>query len=169
MHLLHFYFFSFAGIEAVLIILVICALLFLFWNWLYKRNIKKYGSRKIPIWLAAIISTGLVYASIMALLFNSLSYTPPAKDFDKTQWMANKGERFRMAGDIVNSRMLIGKDSNTIYEMLGLADHTIPDHGQCTYEMGACPAGLGIVFHSLLLRSDSTGKVMSAEHIQIKD
>jgi hypothetical protein len=169
MYLLHFYISLFPGTEAGLIILVIGAVAFLFWNWLFKRNIKKQSTRRIATWSATLISTALVYTVVIALLFRSLTSAPPQKKFDQTAWLTDKAQRYQMANDIINSQMLIGKDSNAVNEILGFPDSKIRSHGQCSYEMGSSPAGLGITFHSLLLKRDSAGKVLSAVHIQVND
>jgi hypothetical protein len=169
MYFLYFYLSFLPGVETGLIMLVIGAVAFLFWHWLFKNNIKKESARKIATWSATLISTALLYTVMMLLLFGRLSYTPPDKNFDKAQWLADKAHRYQMAEDIINSRMLIGKDSNQVNEILGLADSPVHSYGQYTYEMGTQPAGFGVVFHKLLLKRDSTGKVVSVEHIQVKD
>lgn len=102
-----------------------------------------------------------------------MTYTP-IKDFDKTQWLTDKESRFQMAGDIINSKMLVGKDTNQVKQILGEptwgSNSTWrPDTTNTwTYDRGMGGGGLGFMFHNLVIKFD-TGKVGAVDHAKIRD
>lgn len=102
-----------------------------------------------------------------------ITYTP-SQDFNKSQWLTDKEGRFQMAGDIISSKMLIGKDTNQVKQMLGeptwgsgstWRPDTINTWG---YNMGMGGGGLGFMLHNLIIKFDKE-KVVAVEHAIIRD
>jgi hypothetical protein len=74
-----------------------------------------------------------------------------------------------MAGNIIKSKILIGKDTSQVKQMLGEPTWTNARTQNWTYDMGTGGGGLGFLFHNLDLKLDNKGKVTSVEHIEIPD
>ena len=156
------------SIEVYFIILIIAVPTFFFWKWLLKKYIKVDRTRKIATWTATLIGTPIIYVGLIMLFMFVLTYTP-SKDFDKTQWIADKEGRFQMAGDIINSKMLINKDTIQVKQILGDPTWGGDTTHVWAYDMGFGGGGLGFLFHHLNLKLDSNSKVVSVEHIKIRD
>lgn len=156
------------SIEVYFILLFIFIPTFLFWQWMLKKYIKTDKTRKITTWLATLIMMPIIYFGLIILLTFWMSYTP-SKNFDKTQWLADKKERYQMADDIIESNMLIGKDTSLVKQILGEPLWRDETAKQCTYDMGSGGGGLGFLFHNLVLNLDKKGIVISVKHIKIRD
>jgi hypothetical protein len=161
------------SIEVYFILLIIAIPTFLFWRWLLKKYIKVDRTRKIATWFATLIGTPIVYVGLIMLFIFGMTYTP-SKDFDKSQWLTGKEGRFQMASDIISSKMLIGKDTNQVKQMLGEptwgSDSTWrPDTTNTwTYDMGMGGGGLGFLFHNLVIKFEKQ-KVVAVAHSEIRD
>jgi hypothetical protein len=73
-----------------------------------------------------------------------------------------------MAGDIIDSKMLIGKDTNQVRQILGDATWGMNNDSSFVYDMGFGGGGLGFMFHHLVVKFDNN-KVVSVEHAKIRD
>ena len=99
----------------------------------------------------------------------------PAKDFDQSQWQTDKVGRFQMAGDIIKSKMLIGRDTNQVKQLLGdptwRSDSTYQEElkNSWFYDMGMGAGGLGVVFHTLSMKFDNNKKVVAIKHSKMQD
>ncbi len=161
------------SVEVYFILLLIAIPTFFFWKWLLKKYIKVDTTRKIAIWCATLIGTPIIYGGLIALFMVGITYTP-TKDFDKREWLADREERFQMAGDIISSKMLIGKDTNQVKEVLGEpqwrndSDWRPGTKNTWTYDMGLGGGGLGFLFHNLIIRFDKE-KVVAVEHAKVRD
>ena len=83
--------------------------------------------------------------------------------------MTGKEGRFEMASDIIKSKMLIGKDTAQVKQILGEPAWGGDTTKVWTYDMGFGGSGFGSLFHNLNLQLDNKGKVISVEHIKIRD
>jgi len=161
------------SIEVYFILLAVAIPTFFFWRWLLKKIIKVDRTRKIVTWTATLIGTPLIYGGLIMLFMFGITYTP-SKDFDKIQWLTDKEGRFQMAGDITTSKMLIGKDTTQVKQILGEptwgGDSTWRQDtiNTFTYDMGMGGGGLGFMFHNLIIKFDK-GKVVSVDHVKIRD
>lgn len=161
------------SIEVYFILLIIAIPTFFFWRWLLKKYIKVGKTRKIATWSATLIVTPIIYVGLIMLFIFGMTYTP-SKDFDKSQWLTDKEGRFQMASDIISSKMLIGKDTNQVKQMLGEptwgSDSTWrPDTvNTWSYDMGMGGGGLGFLFHNLVIKFEKE-KVVAVEHSEIRD
>lgn len=156
------------SIEVYITLFLIAIPTFFFWRWLLKKYIKVDRKRKIAVWCATLITTLLIYLVLFQLLLFSLTYTP-SRDFDRKLWSSNKENRFQMAGNIIKSKILIGKDTSQVKQMLGEPTWINARTQNWTYDMGIGGGGLGFLFHNLDLKLDNKGKVTSVEHIEIPD
>ena len=73
-----------------------------------------------------------------------------------------------MGDDIVKSKILIGKDSNQVKQLLGQPTWQDSLNTSWTYDMGMGGGGLGFLFHNLSVQFDKA-KVVKVGHIRIKD
>ena len=153
------------SIEVYFILLIIAVPTFFFWSWLLKKHIKVDTTRKIAAWSATVIVTPILYVGMIMLFLFSITYTP-SRRFDKSQWLTDKDGRFEMADDIINSNMLINKDTNQIKQILG--EPLRGSNNTWTYDMGMGGGGLGFLFHSLLIKFENE-KVVTVEHATIRD
>lgn len=157
------------SIEVYFILLVIAIPTFFFWQWLLKKYIKVGRTRKIATWSATLIATPTIYVSLIVLFMLGMTCTP-SKDFDKSQWLTDEEGRFQMAGDIISSKMLIGKDTNHVKQVLGEPIWSSESTWRSdtintwTYDMGMG----GGRFHNLIIEFDKD-KVVAVEHAKIRD
>lgn len=160
------------SIEVYLILLVIAIPTFFFWKWLFRKFFKVDRTRKIATWTATLIATPAIYIGLILLMLFGMAYTPN-KDFNKSKWLTDKEGRFQMASNIIESKMLIGKDSNQIKEILG--DPTSGSYStwqsnpinSWTYDMGMA-GGFGLLLHYLVIEFKSN-RVISVTHAKIRD
>jgi len=156
------------SIEVYFILFIIAIPTFYFWRWLLKKYIKVVRIRKITTWFATLIGTPIIYVVLIMLFMFVLTYTP-SKDFNKLQWSTNIEGRFQMADDIISSKMLINKDTNQVKQILGKPSWTSAKTKVWSYDMGLGGGGLGFLFHNLNLTLNDNGKVISVEHVKIRD
>ena len=156
------------SMEVYLILFFIFIPTFFFWKWILKKYINVAKTRKIATWLATLIVTPFIYLGLIMIFIFWMSYTP-SKNFDKSQWLTDKEERFQMADDIIESKMLIGKDTNQVKQILGEPPWRDTTAKKWTFDMGCGGGGLGFLFHNLDLNLDKKGVVISVEHIKIRD
>jgi hypothetical protein len=81
-------------------------------------------------------------------------------------WLTGHNDRFKMADDIVSSKILIGKEANQILEILGKP--TSGGSKTWVYPMGMGGGGLGFMFHDLVVNFDKD-TVVSVRHNRIQD
>ena len=156
------------SIEVYFILLVIAIPTFLFWKWLLKKYIIVVKTRIIAIWSATFILTPIIYVGLILLFMFVLTYTPNI-NFNQSQWMTDKEGRFEMASDIINSKMLIGKDTSQVKQILGEPTWSDDTTKVWTYDMGFGGSAFSSLFHNLNLQLDNKGKVISVEHTKIRD
>lgn len=123
-------------------------------------------TRKVATWAITLIATPLIYFALIRLLMFWITYTP-SRDFDKVQWHKDREGRFQMAGDIIQSKMLLGKDTSQVKQILGDAVWGNSD-STFVYDMGFGGGGLGFMFHHLIVKFENN-KVVSVEHAKIRD
>ena len=160
------------SIEVYFILLVIAIPAFFFWRWLFRKFIKVEKTRKIATWTATLIVTPAIYIGLVLLMLFGITYTQN-KDFNKSKWLTDKEGRFQMASDIIKSKILIGKDTNQIKEILGDPTWGTDSTRQSssinswTYDMGM-GGGLGFLFHNLVIEFDNN-KAVSVTHAKTRD
>jgi len=155
------------SIEVYIICLIIAIATFFFCKWLFKKFVKTERRRKLTALTIALVATPLIYFGLIRLLMFWITYTP-SKGFDKSQWRIDKEGRFQMAGDIINSKMLINRDTTEVKKILGDPSWRQNAINAWTYDMGLGGGGLGFLFHSLVVKFDKN-RVVAVEHAEVRD
>ncbi|SHM49282.1 hypothetical protein [Mucilaginibacter sp. OK098] len=111
---------EFFGISAeVYVILIVLAVpVFFIWRRIWKKRIATTSSRRITIWVLTMITTPLLYVGIVIITMLVMEYYPK-RDFDRNEWLNNKDDRYEYSGDIIDSKMLIGKSKSEVIKILG--------------------------------------------------
>ncbi len=156
------------SIEVYFILLIIAIPIFFFCKWVFKKYIKVDRTRKIATWTVTLILTPILYVSLVLLFVFGIPFESK-KNFDKLEWINDREGRFQMANDIIKSNILIGKDTSQVKQLLGAPTWSGDTTHVWTYDMGFGGGGLGSMFHHLNLNLDNNGKVISVEHIKIRD
>jgi hypothetical protein len=161
------------SIEVYIICFIIALATFFVCRRLLKMFVKTDKTRKIATWSITLLATPLIYLGLIRLLVFWITYMP-GRAFDKSQWLTDREGRFQMAGDIIKSKMLIGKDTNQIKQLLGdptwRNDTTYQAElkNSWFYDMGMGGGGLGFMFHNLIVKFDKN-KVVVVEHGKTQD
>lgn len=161
------------GVEVYFILLALGIPTYFFWRWIFRKYLKTGKSTKIATWVATLITTPVLYLLVIQLFILALFYTP-SRDFNKKQWLTDRESRFEMADDILESKLLIDRDSNQVKEILGEPNRNIEtwqnnrDKLTWTYDMGMGVGGLGFLFHNLSVEFKND-KVINVTHIEIQD
>ncbi len=153
------------NVEFYIIFLIIVVTTFFLVQWLFKNIIINKRARNLTA-LTIAVAIPIFYFGLISLVMFQITYTPN-KEFDKSQWLTDKEARFQMANEIINSKMLISKDTNQVKEIL--SDPTWRSDKMWTYDMGFGGGGLGFLFHHLYVKLDNEGKVISVVHVEIRD
>ena len=116
-----------------LIMLVLAVILF----FLFRRALRRFNRRDIWSAVCAVIVSPVIYTLIiLAVLF----YINSASDrvFDRDWWLNNSNKRYEMAGDIINSGMLLGKTKQEVISLLGsdYVDSGNTDVSSIGYDLG---------------------------------
>ncbi|OZI09685.1 hypothetical protein BWI93_02115 [Siphonobacter sp. BAB-5385] len=79
-----------------------------------------------------IAATPILYVTLVLFFFKAISYTPNL-DFEAELWATQTAKRFQMAEDLIDSEILLGKDTTQIKALLGEPDH----YGRCVWKKDA--------------------------------
>ena len=135
--------------------------------WLTGKFIKSKQYKYITAGIITILLTPILYIGAVTIFFSILFHEPTRK-FDKNIWLSNTTKRFQMSDNIIDSKLLIEKDTNQIKQILGDPTWRNDSLNKWTYNMGSGGGGLGFLFHSLNV-SFLNGKATKVEHFEIKD
>jgi hypothetical protein len=152
--------------EILLAFVILFILPVFFWRWLYSKYVSDKDKRDIAIIISTGASTILFYFLFTKAVMYYITYEP-REAFNQAKWQANT-TRFTMGDELVESKILIGKDTTQLKEILG--NPTFRHSANLwTYEMGTGPGGLGFMMHSLAVHLDSNNRTIKLEHVRIKD
>ncbi len=102
------------GWAMFLIMLVLAGILYPIFRWGFRR----FKRRNLWAAICAVIASPVIYTLVvLAVLFYVNS--APERAFDREWWLNNSNRRFEMAGDIIGSRMLLGKTKQEVVRLLG--------------------------------------------------
>ncbi len=155
------------SLEVYIIIICLAFLLYFPMRWIIKKNISNNLSRLILTWISAITFALIIYTAIIELFIYSIT-REPSRDFDQSNWMTNKEERFEMADDLIIRQILKEKDSTQVKLFIGMPNWQDSLNMKWTYDMGSGIVGFGLYFHTLII-TFSSNKVIKVEHIRIPD
>jgi hypothetical protein len=155
------------SIEVYFILLCISIPTYFFWRWVFRKRIADKSKRNISALVSTIILTPLIYLGLIVIFIYLIS-REPSSDFDKSKWLTDREGRFAMGDDIVKSKILIGKDTNQVKQLLGQPTWQDSSNTTWTYDMGNGGGGLGFLFHNLSIQFEKA-KAVKVGHIRIKD
>lgn len=135
-------------------------------RWAVNRFETTERRRKIASWLVPAVLVPIIYVGLILFMFEWMGHIP-SRDFDKASWSSDKMARFEMADDLLESRLLIGKDSSQLKEILG--DPWVRrSSGEWVYDMGWGGGGFGFLWHHLNIQFKES-RVLTAEYTTIQD
>ncbi|WP_299890716.1 hypothetical protein [uncultured Lacinutrix sp.] len=152
------------SIEVPIIILIIAIPTYFIVKWLLKRFIVDIKTLKITSIVGTAILAPFIYIGFI-LIFMSYLFYQPQYEFNKNKWMASKHLRHEMRDDIVESRILNGKNKSEIVELIGESKNN-DSLDIWVYDLGMSSAGFGWQFNSLEL-SFENGQVMNVKKTEI--
>lgn len=161
------------SIEVYILLVLLAVPVFFVFKKFFSKRLQKSKARALAPWIATFLLVPALYVAMVLLVLWRISYTP-SRDFDKALWLSDREGRYQMAGDIINNRLLMGRDSNGVKELLGQPEwkqgpSSLAPVQTWSYDMGMGGGGLGFLFHDLLVKFDSNYKVTVVEHMQIAD
>lgn len=160
------------GNEVIFIVSVIALIFYLVISKFLKNNIKDNYFR-IFIGLIISIMFGIIFYvfSVAGLIY--FLTKEKSRDFDKKDWILlnedieKRLHRYEMIDDLIDSRVLIDKDSIQVKELLGKPNYKNTNENVWTYEAGT-GGGFGFVYHFLEIYYKKN-KVQKIEHKRIQD
>ena len=160
------------GNEVIFIVSVIALIFYLVISKFLKNNIKDNYFR-IFIGLIISIMFGIIFYvfSVAGLIY--FLTKEKSRDFDKKDWILlnedieKRLHRYEMIDDLIDSRVLIDKDSIQVKELLGKPNYKNTNENVWTYEAGT-GGGFGFVDHFLEIYYKKN-KVQKIEHKRIHD
>lgn len=166
-HLLEIPIFFGLSIEVYIILLLISIPTYFFWRSVFKKRITDKKKRIISALVSTIVLTPIIYVGLIGIFIYYIT-REPSSDFDKSKWLTDREGRFAMGDEIVKSKILLGKDTNQVKQLLGQPTWQDSLNVTWTYDMGNGGGGLGFLFHNLSVQFDKA-KVVKVDHIRIKD
>ena len=160
------------GNEVIFLVSVIALIFYLVISKFLKNNIKDNYFR-IFIGLIISIMFGIIFYvfSVAGLIY--FLTKEKSRDFDKKDWILlnedieKRLHRYEMIDDLIDSRVLIDKDSIQVKELLGKPNYKNTNENVWTYEAGT-GGGFGFVDHFLEIYYKKN-KVQKIEHKRIQD
>jgi heme/copper-type cytochrome/quinol oxidase subunit 2 len=144
------------------IIILLVPVYFLFMFIFSKRNVGNKKSRKYIAIIPTIIVSPIIYLMVILIWIFSMSYYPKEK-FDSIKWNKNIEERYKMAKDIIEKNILIGKTKDEVIKLLG-NDYYESEEGTISYYLGLVP-GLANIDPDVLVLYFENGIVVKVEQI----
>ena len=166
-HILQIPIFFGLSFEVYLILLLISIPTYFFCRWVFRKRIADKNKRNLSALASTVVLTPIIYVGLIGIFIYFIT-REPSSDFDKSKWLTDKGGRFSMGDDIVKSKILLGKDTNQVKQLLGQPTWQDSLNTSWTYDMGNGGGGLGFLFHNLSVHFDRE-KVVKVDHIRIKD
>ena len=160
------------GNEVFFIVSVIALIFYLVIS-KFLKNIIKDNYFRIFIGLIISIMFGIIFYvfSVAGLIY--FLTKEKSRDFDKKDWILlnedieKRLHRYEMIDDLIDSRVLIDKDSIQVKELLGKPNYKNTNENVWTYEAGT-GGGFGFVDHFLEIYYKKN-KVQKIEHKRIQD
>ena len=160
------------GNEVIFIVSVLALIFYLVIS-KFLKNIIKDNYFRIFIGLIISIMFGIIFYvfSVAGLIY--FLTKEKSRDFDKKDWILlnedieKRLHRYEMIDDLIDSRVLIDKDSIQVKELLGKPNYKNTNENVWTYEAGT-GGGFGFVDHFLEIYYKKN-KVQKIEHKRIQD
>ena len=153
--------------ENFIFYIIIALPTFFILRWLFKKLIWTDRNITMTALAGTVILTPLLYLCAVSIFFSILFYEPE-KNFNSSKWLTDTAHRYQMAKDIIESKILIGKNQHQVIQILGFATNEFPERNLWNYDMGEGGGGLGFMFHNLEVVFDKN-KVIAVYHGKIQD
>ena len=128
------------GIEVYFIVAFLATPFFFLWRRLFRKVFNSTLKVALASCLTAFITAPLAYATLVVAAISVANYYPKNK-FSRAQWFAEKEKRYKLSGDIIESRMLIGKSKKEVKELLGKDEMIDERSDYWEYGLGFVPSG----------------------------
>ncbi len=156
--------------ESFIFCIILAVPLFFFLKWLLNKT-KLKQSIKAPVTIVAtMLFAPVVYLTLIYVFFSFLSYEPQKK-FSKKGWDEMPLERYMMIDDLVQKKLLIGKDSDFVKNTIGSSAGSYTDSLARTtwnYHLGMSSGGLGFLYHGMQV-TFKHNKVVNVQHFRVQD
>lgn len=135
--------------------------------------LKKRKKKFLISGIIAVVLTPLIYFAFVIYIIYALT-TEKRREFHREEWILvgediNKRlSRFEMIDDLIDSKILVKKDSLEVIKILGAPDSRDKENNKWTYEAGT-GGGFGFVDHYLDIYYNKDNETVKAEHRRIKD
>jgi hypothetical protein len=117
--------------ESVLGFVILQLFLIIPYYFIFKFISKKlaFKSPRLVAWTSSFL-TAVLFSIIFVFVYeNYLFGKIRSKKFDSIEWKSNKGDRYKMVRDIINSKQLVGLKKSEVVKLLG---EDFDDEGPCT-------------------------------------
>jgi len=139
--------------------LVIGVTIFFILRWALKKFITTYRLRIVLSLIGTIILIPIINVGLL-LIYLSIHYYEPHRDFEKERWFADKAKRYEMLDDLEENEILKNRNKTEIVDILGLPDFGTDTTNTWNYDLGT--SGAVWQFNSLILIFDND-KVVNVE------
>ncbi|UMQ40050.1 hypothetical protein MKS83_11630 [Chryseobacterium sp. Y16C] len=159
-------------IAIIIIVLVLTIIIYVIVSNYFKTKIK---SNKYRILVSIIISSflGIILYVISVTVTIYFLFREKSREFERKNWvlsgedMEKRLSRYEMIDDLIDERLLDGKDSLQVKEIIGNPDVRNKENNSWEYDSGT-GGGLGFVDHYLEVYFKN-GKVYKVIHKRIQD
>lgn len=156
--------------ESIVFCIVLAVPVFFLTKWLFKKSRLKQKFKVTATIAATLLLTPVVYLTLIYTFFSFL-FHEPQEGFSKKGWDEKPSERNMMIDDLIQKKLLIGKDSFFVKNTIGLPSRSYSDSlalTTWTYDLGMSPGGLGVLFHDMQVTFQHN-KVVNVEHFTVQD
>lgn len=156
------------SLELLLFLGIVFLLILFLSRWIISANssTKPKKSLLLPI-IISLVLTPIAYFLYVKVFISTISYEESNK-FTKLTWDTEISKRWMMREDIVNKKILIGKDSLEIKTLIGEPSTKDSTAKKWIYDLGSEKAGLGLVFYYMDVKYEN-GRVKEVKSIVITD
>ena len=128
------------GLEVYVLNLIIAVPVFFLARWVFRRFIDKPSIQSWCTWISTIALTPIVYIA-GALIWMTIYFGQPTREFDKQLWVENPELRHEMYSDL--AELLIGLTKEEVETILGQIDPDMYIKEHWEYYLGF-GSGLGV-------------------------
>ncbi|MCW3161944.1 hypothetical protein [Chryseobacterium oryctis] len=159
-------------IVAIIIVVVLTIIIYVIINNYFKTKIKRNRYKMLVNIIISFFLGILVYIIFACSIFYFL-FREKSREFEREKWILSGEDiekrlsRYEMIDDLIDKRILIGKDSLQIKAIIGNPDLRNKVNDSWDYESGT-GGGFGFVDHYLKVYFKK-GKVFKVVHKRIED
>lgn len=155
------------SIEVYVINLILGIVVFFILRWGLRKFIKAEKLRLRLTWIGTLLLTPILYVILVLFTFSMMFYEPP-RNFDRARWRDDPHGRYQMRDDIIDSRILDGKNKTDIVELIGPPNFGADTCDTWEYDLGTSSKGFGWQFNTLIVTFENN-RVVKVEKEEIVD